>query len=203
MIASGKQSKRSGYVTDIISDLSTDWIKQRDRSKPFLLMSQHKAPHREWAPPLRYLGWDNDRQYPEPPTLFDDYQGRSKAVSDHDMGLDRTITNLDMKLVPPPGIDAEQKKQWDAYYEPRNAKYREANLSGQDLVRWRYNRYMHDYLACVKAVDDAVGKMLDCLEAEGIADETVVVISSDQGSSWANMAGSINAGSSKSRCAHR
>ncbi len=181
MIEGGKQSKRSGYVTDIISDLSTDWIKERDRSKPFLLMSQHKAPHREWAPPLRYLGWDNDRQYPEPPTLFDDYQGRSKAVSDHDMGLDRTITQLDMKLVPPPGINAEQRKQWDAYYEPRNAKYREANLSGQELVRWRYNRYMHDYLACVKAVDDAVGKMLDCLEAEGIADETVVVISSDQG----------------------
>lgn len=181
MIKGGEQVKREGYVTDIISDLSIDWLKDRDRSKPFMLMSQHKAPHREWDPPLRHLGWDKDRVYPEPPTLFDDYAGRSKAISDHDMGIDRTFTPKDAKLIAPPSLTADQRKAWDAYYGPRNQAFTEANLSGDDLVRWRYNRYMHDYLACVKAVDEAVGKMLDYLESEGIADETVVIISSDQG----------------------
>jgi len=181
MISGGQQVKRAGYTTDVISDLSIDWLKQRDRSKPFMLMSQHKAPHREWAPPLRYLGWDKNRVYPEPPTLFDDYAGRSKAISDHDMGIDRTFTPLDAKLVPPPNLTEDQRKEWDAYYGPRNKEFNDAKLSGKDLVRWRYNRYMHDYLACVKAVDDAVGKMLDYLQSEGIADETVIIVSSDQG----------------------
>jgi arylsulfatase A-like enzyme len=181
MIKNGEQVKRRGYTTDVISDLSIDWLKDRDKSKPFMLMTQHKAPHREWAPPPRYLGWDHDRVYAEPATLFDDYEGRSKAISDHDMGIDRTFTDRDAKLVPPPGLNDEQLKAWNAYYEPRNKAFHEANLSGAELVRWRYQRYMHDYLACVKAVDDAVGKMLDCLESEGIADETVVILSSDQG----------------------
>jgi len=181
MIKGGEQVKREGYVTDIISDLSIDWLKERDRSKPFMLMSQHKAPHREWDPPLRHLGWDKDRVYPEPPTLFDDYAGRSKAISDHDMGIDRTFTPKDAKLIAPPSLTADQRKAWEAYYGPRNQAFTKANLSGDDLVRWRYNRYMHDYLACVKAVDEAVGKMLDYLESEGIADETVVIVSSDQG----------------------
>lgn len=177
----GQQVKQSGYTTDVITDLSIDWLKNRDKSKPFLLMSQHKAPHREWAPALRHLGWDNDRQYPEPPTLFDDYAGRSKAVSDHDMGLDRTFTDLDAKFRPSPNMTEEQLAAWNAYYQPRNEAFRKANLSGKDLVRWRYNRYMHDYLACVKAVDENIGRMLKFLEDEGLADNTVIVCSSDQG----------------------
>ena len=66
MIRNGEQVKHDGYVTDIITDLSLDWLKQRDKSKPFLLMCQHKAPHREWEPALRHLGHDDDREYPEP-----------------------------------------------------------------------------------------------------------------------------------------
>ena len=100
MIENGERVKHTGYMTDIITDLSIEWLKNRDKSKPFLLMSQHKAPHREWSPALRHLGWDKDRKYPEPETLFDDYAGRSKAISDHDMGLDRTFTELDAKLRP-------------------------------------------------------------------------------------------------------
>ena len=177
----GKQVKHSGYTTDIITDLSIEWLKKRDKTKPFLLMSQHKAPHREWAPATRHLGWDKDRQYPEPETLFDDYAGRSKAVSDHDMGLDRTFTDLDAKFRPSPNMTEEQLKEWNAYYQPRNEAFRKANPTGKDLVRWRYNRYMHDYLACVKAVDENIGRMLDFLEQEGLADNTVIVCSSDQG----------------------
>ena len=181
MIKNGDRVRHSGYTTDIITDLSIEWLKNRDKSKPFVLMSQHKAPHREWAPALRHLGWDNDRKYPEPETLFDDYAGRSKAVSDHDMGIDRTFTDLDAKLRPPPNLNEEQLKVWNAYYEPRNKAFREANLTGKDLIRWRYNRYMHDYLACVKAVDESVGRLLQSLEEEGLAENTLVILSSDQG----------------------
>jgi arylsulfatase A-like enzyme len=181
MIDNGKQVKHTGYTTDIITDLSIEWLKNRDKTKPFMLMSQHKAPHREWAPALRHLGWDKDRQYPEPETLFDDFAGRSKAISDHDMGIDRTFTKTDAKLEPSPSLNAEQLKEWNAYYEPRNEEFRKANLSGKDLIRWRYNRYMHDYLACVKAVDENIGRMLQFLEDEGLAENTVIVCSSDQG----------------------
>lgn len=136
--------KHAGYVTDIIGDLSIEWLKNRDKSKPFMLMSQHKAPHREWAPAPRHLGWDNDRRHPEPETLFDDFADRSKAIRDHDMGLDRTFTDLDAKFRPAPNMTEEQLEAWNAYYKPRNEAFRKANLTGRDLVRWRYNRYMHE-----------------------------------------------------------
>jgi len=181
MIDNGKRVKTEGYVTDLITDMSIDWLKKRDASKPFLLMAQHKAPHREWSPALRHLGWDHDRVYPEPETLFDDYAGRSLAVRDHDMGLDRTFTDLDAKFRPAPNMTDEQRKVWDAYYEPRNAEFRKRNPTGKDLVRWRYNRYLHDYLACVKAVDESVGRILDYLDEAGLAENTIVVLSSDQG----------------------
>ncbi len=181
MIDNGKQVKHMGYTTDIITDLSIEWLKNRDKTKPFMLMSQHKAPHREWSPALRHLGWDKDHKHAEPETLFDDYSGRSKAISDHDMGLDRTFTDVDAKLRPAPNMNDEQLQVWNAYYTPRNEAFRQANLSGKDLVRWRYNRYMHDYLGCVKAVDESVGRLLEFLEQEGLAKNTVVVCSSDQG----------------------
>ena len=157
MIDQGKRVEQAGYVTDIITDLSLDWLKGRDKSKPFLLMCQPKAPHREWSPPTRLLGHDQDRVYPEPPTLFDDYSGRGLAEHDQDMTIADTMVPLDVKLATPPRLTSEQKQEWDAYYEPRNRAFREAKLSGKDLVRWRYQRYMHDYLACVKAVDESVG----------------------------------------------
>jgi len=181
MIEMGKRVQHQGYATDIISDLSIDWLKKRDKSKPFLLMSQHKAPHREWSPPLRHLGWDKDRKYPEPATLFDDYANRGVAVRDQDMTIAKTFTPLDAKLTPPPGITPEELKEWNAYYEPRNKAFQQAKLTGKDLVRWRYNRYMHDYLGCVKAVDEAVGKLLKYLDDEDLAKNTLVIYCADQG----------------------
>jgi arylsulfatase A-like enzyme len=181
MIDNGKRVEHPGYVTDIVTDLSLDWLKNRDKSKPFLLMCQHKAPHREWSPALRHLGHDKDRKYAEPDTLFDDYAGRGKAEHEQDMTLAKTITPLDMKLTYPPGMTEAQKAEWDRYYKPRNAAFLEENPKGKDLVRWRYNRYMHDYLGCIKAVDESVGKVLDYLDKEGLADNTIVVYASDQG----------------------
>ncbi|MBM3865994.1 MAG: sulfatase [Verrucomicrobia bacterium] len=181
MIRMGEQVKTQGYTTDIITDLSLEWLRQRDKSRPFLLMAQHKAPHREWAPALRHLGADGDRVYPEPDTLFDDYANRGIAVRDQDMSLEKTFTDRDAKFDPPPNMTPEQRKVWEAYYEPRNARFRAANLQGKDLVRWRYQRYMHDYTGTVRAVDEGVGRLLDYLDKEGLAENTIVVYSSDQG----------------------
>jgi arylsulfatase A-like enzyme len=181
MIRNGEKIKVDGYTTDIITDVSLDWLKRLDTSKPFLLMCQHKAPHREWEPALRHLGADGDRHYDEPATLFDDYAGRGLAEHDQDMTIDKTMNAKDLKLTPPPQLTEEQRKVWDAYYEPRNAKFRAANPSGRALVSWKYQRYMHDYLATLRAVDESVGRVLDYLDKEGLADNTIVVYSSDQG----------------------
>ena len=177
----GQQVKHTGYTTDLITDLSLDWLKKRDKSKPFLMMAQHKAPHREWSPNLKYLGWNKDVKFPEPPTLFDNYTGRGRAEYEQDMTLEKTFTKLDAKLTAPGSLNEEQRKAWDAYYAPRNAEFEKANLTGKDLVRWRYQRYIHDYLACILSVDESVGRLLKFLDDEGLAQDTLVVYSSDQG----------------------
>ena len=178
----GKQVKHEGYTTEIITDLSLDWLKnRRDKSKPFLLMCQHKAPHREWSPSLKHLGKYEKTKFPEPATLFDNYAGRGKPEHNQDMTLAKTFSPLDVKLNPPPGINAEQKAIWDAYYGPKNEQFRKANLSGDDLTRWRYQRYMHDYISCIASVDDSVGQMLDYLVESGLEENTIVVYASDQG----------------------
>jgi arylsulfatase A-like enzyme len=144
-------------------------------------MLHHKAPHRAWEPALRHLGHDNDRKYPEPETLFDDYAGRGKAEHQQDMTIAKTMNDVDLKFKTPPRLTAEQRKAWDAYYQPRNEAFRKANPQGKDLVRWKYNRYLHDYLGCIKAVDESVGRVLKQLDDEGLAKDTIVVFSSDQG----------------------
>ena len=181
MIRNGKTVKHEGYTTDIITDLALQWLRQRDKSKPFLLMCHHKAPHREWCPNLKHLGHDGDREYPIPPTLFDDYAGRGKAEREQDMTIARTMNDRDLKLVPPGQLTPEQLRAWNAYYEPRNQAFRQANLQGPALVRWKYNRYLHDYLGCIRAVDDSVGRLLKYLDDEGLTDNTLVIYSSDQG----------------------
>jgi arylsulfatase A-like enzyme len=181
MIRNGERVKHEGYTTDLITDFSLDWLKKRDKAKPFLLMVHHKAPHREWEPALRHLGHDKDRKYPEPDTLFDDYAGRGKAEHEQDMTIEKTMNQRDLKLVAPTTLTPEQRKAWDAYYEPRNEAFRKANPQGKELVRWKYNRYLHDYLGCIKAVDESVGRLLKYLDDEGLAKNTIVVYSSDQG----------------------
>jgi arylsulfatase A-like enzyme len=185
MIRNGARIATTGYVTDIITDASLHWLDHRDVTKPFLMMIQHKAPHRDWEPALRHLGADNDRHYPEPSTLFDNYAGRGAAEHNQDMTIAKTMGNDphedDMKLYPPADLNPEQQKAWDAYYEPRNAAFRAAHLQGRALVEWKYQRYMHDYLACLRSVDEDVGRVLDYLKAHDLVDNTIVVYSSDQG----------------------
>ncbi len=181
MIDNGKQVKHVGYTTDILTDLSLQWLEKRDRGKPFLLMCQHKAPHREWSPNLKYLGHDNDRKYPTPSTLFDDYAGRGKAEQSQDMTIAKTMSKHDLKLDEPKGMTPEQLEKWNAYYKPRNEAFLAANLQGEELIRWKYNRYMHDYLACTKSVDESVGRIVQYLKENNLEENTIIVYSSDQG----------------------
>jgi arylsulfatase A-like enzyme len=172
----------TGYTTDIITDLALEWLKNgRDASKPFMLMYQHKAPHREWAPHPRHFALFDGETIPEPFNLFDDYSGRGRAAHEQDMTIARTLNDTDLKFHPPKNLNAEQLAAWNAFYEPRNRAFREANLQGDELVRWKYQRYMSDYLRCVAAVDDNVGRVLDWLDESGLAESTVVIYASDQG----------------------
>ncbi|MEZ6058306.1 MAG: sulfatase [Planctomycetaceae bacterium] len=181
---SGKQvrTKYEGYTTDIITDLALTWLKEgRDDSKPFMLMYQHKAPHREWAPGPNHLKMYDDITIPEPDNLFDDYATRGRAAHEQDMTISKTMTPRDLKLVPPGNLTPEQLKTWNDAYGPKNDAFKQQNLTGDDLVRWKYQRYMKDYLRCIASVDDNVGRVLDYLDETGLAKNTIVVYASDQG----------------------
>jgi arylsulfatase A-like enzyme len=182
MIENGEQVKHTGYTTDIITDITLDWLKEkRDDDKPFMLMFQHKAPHRNWQPGPKHLTMYDDVTIPEPPTLFDDYIGRGTAAKTQDMSIEKTMTRYDLKLDPPRGLTPEQLESWNAAYGPKNKAFEEANLKGKDLIRWKYQRYIKDYLRCVASVDDNVGRVLDYLDETGLAKNTIVIYSSDQG----------------------
>lgn len=182
MIRDGKRVKHPGYVTDIITDLSLDWLKQRDPTRPFLLFCWQKAPHRNWQPALRDLDFDHDRVYDLPDSLFDDYSGRGLAEHDQNMTIAHTMTlDADCKLAVPAQLGPAQKKAWEAYYEPRNQAFRKKQLTGRALTEWKYNRFMHDYLGCIKSVDDNVGRLLKYLDDTGLSTNTIVIYSSDQG----------------------
>ncbi len=172
----------TGYTTDIITDISLDWLQNGPSAgKPFLLMCQHKAPHRRWEPGPDHLNTYDDTMIPEPPTLFDDYRGRSSAAQQQKMTISGHMNERDLKLEPPQNLNEQQLTLWNAAYEPKNKKFREAGLSGDDLTRWNYQRYIKDYLRCVASVDDNIGRMLDYLDESGLAENTIVAYSSDQG----------------------
>ena len=182
MIRNGQRVSHTGYTTNIITDLALEWLKtRRDADRPFMLMYQHKAPHRNWQPGPDWLTKYDDTTIPEPDTLFDDYSGRGTAAKTQDMSIAETMTPSDLKLVPPRNLTPEQAAAWNAAYEPKNEAFEKAGLQGKDLVRWKYQRYMKDYLRCIAAVDDNLGRVLKYLDDTGLAENTVVVYSSDQG----------------------
>ena len=196
-----------GYVTDIITDLTIDWFENRRiKNKPFLLMYLHKAPHREWFPAPRHFKEFIKRTFPEPETLFDDYEGRGSAAKEAEMNLLKHMTiSADNKIYPELakelGIQEmsewgfnvfkskysrfteEQKKQWDAVYKTVNEEFAKLypNMNDSAFMQWKFQRYMQDYLGCIAAVDENVGRLLDYLEENGLSDNTIVVYTSDQG----------------------
>ncbi len=176
------RKKYTGYTTDIITDLALEWLESgRDEDKPFLMMCQHKAPHRNWQPGPEHLTLFNDIDIPEPDTLFDDYEGRASGARNQEMTLANHFFPFDVKLETPGNLTDEQLAAWNAAYEPKNEAYHKAELKGDDLVRWRYQRYLKDYLRTIASVDDNIGRILDYLDESGLAENTIVVYSSDQG----------------------
>jgi arylsulfatase A-like enzyme len=195
-VAPDSVHRRLGYVTDVITDLALDWLEgERDSEKPFMLMLQHKAPHRNWMPGPEHLSLYDGVEIPEPPTLFDSYEGRAGAARLQTMEIGQHLTwNNDLKVMPEEGtpeydsymtnygrMTPDQRAMWDAAYEPKNVALEAANLRGRDLVRWKYQRYIKDYLRCIASVDDSVGRVLRYLDASGLAENTVVIYSADQG----------------------
>ena len=182
MYRNGERVQHSGHTTTITADLSMEWLKNRDKSKPFMLMTQHKAPHREWDAYPKYYEKYKDRVFPYPETFDDDYSGRGRAALEQDMTIAETMTLRDLKLTgPPAGWTDEQRAGWQQMFGGRKAEYEAVKDDPAALKRWKYQCYMKDYMSCVAAVDDSIGKMLQFLEDEGLAKNTVVVYASDQG----------------------
>ncbi len=177
-----------GYATDVTTDLSLDFIKRhKDSGKPFLLMCQYKAPHRTWQPGPATLGHYRDTVFPEPDNLFDDYSGRSGPAAKHLMGIGKHMRmDYDLKFPTHQSsewarLTPEQRKGLADTYDKENEAFAAANPTGPALVRWKYQRYLRDYLRCVDSIDSNVGRILDYLKESGLERDTLVVYSSDQG----------------------
>jgi arylsulfatase A-like enzyme len=173
-----------GYVSDIITDLSIAFLKDRPRDKPFFLMYHHKAPHRPWEPDEKHRALFAGKEIPEPPTLRDDYATRADALRECRQKVFDDLTRRDLKLEPPADLQGPERAKW-LQVKPTEIEItvngEKKTLTGDALNRWKYQRYMRDYLACVQSVDDNVGRLLDWLDANGLRDNTIVLYTSDQG----------------------
>jgi arylsulfatase A-like enzyme len=183
-----EQYQTTGYVTDVITDKAIGWLRdnaQNPSDRPFLMLVHHKAPHREWEPAPRHLTLFDDADLAVPPTLFDDWSGKGEPAALQEMTIDRHLRPIDLKLTFPKRLNETQRRAWERAYGPKNAAYEAAvqggDLEGDDLLRWKYQRYAKDYLRCVQAVDDSVGRILDELDHQGLSDNTIVIYTSDQG----------------------
>ena len=143
-------------------------------------MLHQKAPHRNWAPATRHIEMFKDKVIPEPDTLWDTYATRPAALPKNEQTIARDLTRRDLKLTPPADLKGPELQKWlDA--APMELEVDGKKLSGKELVKWKYQKYMRDYLACVQGVDDGVGRVLDYLDRTGLAKNTIVIYSSDQG----------------------
>ncbi len=184
-----------GYSVEVTTNLALDFLKKQKKDRPFLLMCQYKAPHRNWMPGPKYLTKYDDVSIPEPDTLFDDYTKRASVLGKHKMGIDAHMSFFyDLKVEGHEDkryakymnsflgrMSKEQRKAWDAAYGPKNEAFLKSKLQGKELVRWKYQRYVKDYLRCVAAVDDGVGRILESLDKLGLSENSIVIYASDQG----------------------
>jgi len=193
-----------GYSEDITTDTMLEWLKNgRDKEKPFLACCHFKAPHRPWMPPERHYHLYDDRKFPEPPNLRDNYADRCRLLKENQMEIARHMNwRVDLKI-PDPGSNAdrlpmggnpkssdsgevlrmtdEQRAKWQAANGPREEFVRNHTFSDEEFVEWTYQTYLTDYLRCIAAIDDNVGRLLDYLDASGLAENTIVIYCSDQG----------------------
>ena len=182
--ANGEATYAGRYATDVITDLSLDFLETRPRNKPFFLMMHHKAPHRPWEPADRHAAHFAAQRIPEPVTFWDSYATRTDALHENQQRVAADLTNRDLKLAPPPGLSGGELAAWNRT-KPESVTIvrdgKNVTLTGEALVRWKYQRYMQDYLATVQSVDDSVGRVLAYLDKSGLARNTLVIYTSDQG----------------------
>ena len=192
-----------GHCNDLVTQKGLTWLKQAaDSKKPFMAMVQYKAPHRNWAPAFRHINMFDDVNMPEPETLFDNYENRSSVLKEHAMGIqDHMSWGNDMKmqgknLFPShftggPGngqfnrLSDQDKKTFISAYEDENKQFikemKAGKLDQKAITSWKYQRYIKDYLAVIQSMDEGIAKILNHLDNSGLAENTIVIYSSDQG----------------------
>jgi arylsulfatase A-like enzyme len=192
-----------GHCTDVVTDMAVDFLEnKRDTNKPFMLMVQHKAPHRNWMPAARHLTLYDDIDLPEPATLFDTWEDKAPPARHQETSIiDYMHLNYDLFVDLTPDftqgkpsksedpsswrnmqrMSEEQMRVWRDAYGPKDVAFHAANLSGKDLLRWKYQRYAKNYLRTIKGVDESVGRLVATLDELGLSDNTIVIYSSDQG----------------------
>jgi arylsulfatase A-like enzyme len=197
-INNGRDTIYEGYVTDITTDLAIEWLDElRDRNKPFCLLVQHKAPHRNWMPDMKYFSLMEDSVFQPPRTFKDDFSDASKVFRIQEQSIAwHMMLDRDCKLIVDENgdtaeyvisdrwvnrMDPEQKQAWLSHYSGITEEFYRQLPRGKELVSWKFNRYLSDYLACIQSVDDGVGRILDYLDGHDLAENTIVVYTSDQG----------------------
>ncbi len=153
----GKQKRIEGYVTDIVTDLSIEWLNNRQKDKPFCLMLHHKAPHRHWRSDDEHESMYRQTQIPEPVTFDDDYKTREQTAGNTDLTIEKHLIKKDYKATIPD------------------------NLSGDEIKKWKYQHFIKDYLRTIASIDGNLGRLLDFLDEQNLADNTLIVYTSDQG----------------------
>lgn len=180
--------RHEGYVTDLITRFSLDWLNQRDPSRPFFMVIGHKATHREWQPSVEDIGAYDDVEFPIPSTFYDNYEGRL-AAKEQDMSIEKTMRMLedlkvDLDIDNAFGfrrLGPEQRAKLKEYYAGVSRDFHSRKLSGRALTEWKFQRYMKDYLSTANALDRNIGKVLEYLKENGLEENTVVIYASDQG----------------------
>jgi len=177
----GTDVKEEGYSTNLTTNFALDWLdKEKDSTKPFMMVLQYKAPHRPWEPDTKYEKLWDDVEMPYPATFNDDYKGRELTAGDTEMTMDY-FSRRDMKYKTPEGLKGKDKIAWDFYGAKSGEIVQPEGMTDEEGKKWRYQNYIKDYLACVKSVDDNIGRVLAYLDQKGLTDNTIIVLTSDQG----------------------
>jgi len=177
----GKEEKFKGYATNLSTDFAMNWLEtERDATKPFMMVLQYKAPHRPWEPDHKYKKLWDDIEMPYPSNFNDDYKGRELTAGDTEMTIEH-FSRKDMKLQAPADLKGKNKVKWNFYGAKNDEVVIPEGMSFEEARKWRFQTYIKDYLACVKSVDDNIGRVLKYLDDNNLTENTVVVLTSDQG----------------------
>ena len=177
----GKNVKEKGYATNLSTDFALNWLDAKEMSnEPFLMVLQYKAPHRPWHPDTKYEKLWDDIEMPYPSTFNDTYKGREKTAGDTEMTMEY-FSRRDMKLERPKNLKRKERIQWDFYGAKAGEIVQPKGMSDEEGKKWRYQNYIKDYLACVKSVDDNIGRVLTYLKENNLEDNTIIIVTSDQG----------------------